>query len=103
MSKRTKRQNITAFAYDKKGNLLAVGRNSYTKTHPLQAKYGRLSGKPGAIYLHAEVSALVRARGEVYRLVVVRYGADGKPLLAKPCKACQLAIRDFGVKRVEHT
>lgn len=103
MSKRTKRQNITAFAYDKKGNLLAVGRNSYTKTHPLQAKYAMLSGRPRAIYLHAEVSALVRARGKVHKLVVVRYGADGRPLLAKPCKACRLAINDFGVKHVEHT
>lgn len=103
MSKRSKRQNITAFAYDKKGNLLSVGRNSYTKTHPLQAKYGRLSGRPNAIYLHAELSALVRARGEVHKLVVVRYGANGRPLLAKPCKACQLAIKDWEVKHVEHT
>lgn len=103
MSKRTKRQNITAFAYDKRGRLLSVGRNSYTQTHPLQAKYGRLSGRPNAIYLHAEISALVRARGEVYKLVVVRYGANGQPLLAKPCKACQLAINDYGVKHVEHT
>lgn len=103
ISNRTKRQNITALAYDRKGNLLAVGKNSYTKTHPLQAKYGKLAGKPNAIYLHAEIAALVRARGNVHKLVVLRYGANGKPLLAKPCKACQLAIKDFGVKQVEHT
>lgn len=103
MSRRTKRQQITALAYDKRGRLLSVGRNSYTKTHPLQAKYGRKAGKPNAIYLHAEVAALVKARGEVYRLVVMRYGSKGQPLLAKPCKACQLAIKEFGVTIVEHT
>ena len=103
MSRRTKRQEITALAYDKKGRLLSVGRNSYTKTHPLQAKYAAKAGKPNAIYLHAEVMALVKARGEVYKIVVLRYGANGKPLLAKPCPACQLAITDFGVKYIEHT
>lgn len=103
MSRRTKRQKITALAYDRKGRLISVGRNSYVKTHPLQAYYGRKAGKPKAIYLHAEVDALIKARGVVHKLVVIRYGAKGTPLLAKPCKACQLAIRDFGVKHVEHT
>lgn len=103
MSKRTKRQQITALAYNKKGRLVSVGRNSYTQTHPLQARYAEKAGKPNAIYLHAEIAALVRAREPVHKLVVVRYGANGRPLLAKPCKACQLAINDYGVKYVEHT
>lgn len=103
MSKSTKRQNITAFCYDKRGKLLSVGRNSYTKTHTLQAKYGRMTGKPNAIYLHAEIAALVKARTDVHKIVVVRYGSNGKLLLAKPCKACQMAIKDFGVKYIQHT
>ena len=103
MSRRTKKQEVTALAYDRKGNLLSIGRNSYTKTHPMQARYAKLSGRPNAIYLHAEVSALVRARGKVHKLVVMRYGADGEPVLSKPCPACQLAIKDYGVAVVEHT
>lgn len=103
MSRKTKRQHITALAYDKKGRLLAVGENSYTKTHPLQAYYGNKAGRPAAIYLHAELDALIKAKSKVYKLVVLRYGAKGKPLLAKPCPACRLAINDFGVKHVEHT
>lgn len=103
MSRRTKRFEITALAYDKKGNLISIGRNSYTKTHPLMAKYGRRSGKPAAIFIHAELHALIKARQQVHKLVVLRYNKDGTPALAKPCAACQLAIKDFGVAIVEHT
>lgn len=98
-----KRFNITAFAYDKKGNLLSVGLNSYTKTHPLQAKYAKRSGRPAAVFLHAEVAALVKARGKVHKLVIMRHTKDGKAALAKPCKSCQLAINDFNVREVFHT
>lgn len=98
-----KRYQITALAYDKRGRLLAVGRNSYHRTHRLQAEYSRRAGKPEAIYIHAELDALIRARGEVYKLVVLRYTRDGKPACAKPCSACQLAILDYGVQIVEHT
>lgn len=99
----SKRYNITALAYDKSGRLLAVGKNSYIKTHPMQAKYARKAKKPAAIYLHAEIDALIKARGPVYKLVVLRYTNDGKPARAKPCEVCQLAITDLKVKKVEHT
>lgn len=99
----SKKHEITALAYDKRGKLLAVGRNSYTRTHPLQAHYGRKGGKPAAVYLHAELAALIKARQPVHKLVVLRFNKDGTPALAKPCPACQLAIRDFSVKHVEFT
>jgi len=92
-----------ALAYDKRGKLLAVGHNSYTRTHRLQAHYAKKSGRPAAIYLHAELAALLKARSQVYKMVVLRYNADGKPALAKPCPACQLALKDYGVKYIEHT
>lgn len=95
--------DITALAYDKRGRLLSVGKNSYVKTHTLQAEYGRKAGKPKAIYIHAELDALLKARGEVYELRVFRYTKDGKPANASPCPICQLAIKDFGVKKVVHT
>ena len=102
MSRRTRRQNITALAFDKRGRLLSVGRNSYTKTHPIQAKYAKAVGKPTAIYLHAEIHALIRASGQVHKLVVTRAGAKGT-LLAKPCAICMAAIRDFNVKLLEYS
>lgn len=98
-----KRFEITAFTYDKRGRLLSVGRNSYVKTHSLQAKYAKMAGRPEAIYVHAELAALMKARNDVYKLVVVRYNRDGTPALAKPCSVCQLAIEAFGVRVVEHT
>ena len=98
-----KRYDITALAYDKKGKLLSVGKNSYVKTHTLQAEYARRVGRDQAIFLHAEIHALVKAREPVHRLVVLRYDKDGKPANATPCAICQLAIKEFGVKQVEHT
>ena len=98
----TKRYEITALAYDRKGNLIGVGRNSYVKTHPLQARYAKLAGRPLAVYLHAEIAALVRARGRVHRLVVTRFTSEGKAVSAKPCSICQRALNDYGVKHVEH-
>lgn len=104
MARRTKRYEITALAYDKRGRLLSVGHNSYTRTHRLQAHYTNLSGgHPSAIYLHAELCALIKARKRVHKLVVLRFNKDGSPALAKPCPACQLAIRHFNVKHVEYS
>lgn len=99
----SRRYEITALAYDKRGKLLAVGRNSYTKTHPLQAKFGKKGGKPAAVYIHAELAALLKARQKVYKIVVIRYNKEGKPACAKPCPSCQLALKYFGVKKIEHT
>lgn len=98
-----KRFELTAFTYDKRGRLLSVGRNSYIKTHSLQAHFAKKAGRPQAIYVHAELAALMKARQQVYKLVVVRYNKDGSPGNAKPCEICQLAIKAFGVKEVEHT
>lgn len=98
-----KRFELTAFAYDKRGRLLSIGRNSYIKTHSLQAKFAKKAGRPQAIYLHAELVALLKSRQQVHKLVVVRYNKDGSPGNAKPCEICQLAIEAFNVKHVEHT
>ena len=99
----SKKYEVTAMAYNKRGKLLAVGTNSYTKTHPAQAKFGKRSGKPNAIYLHAELACLLRAKERVHRLEVFRYDNEGRPANSKPCPSCQLAIKEYGVKEVRHT
>lgn len=99
-----KRFELNAFAYDKRGKLIASGENSYRKTHPLMKHFSSLCGQEHKIYLHAEVQALIRAgEQKVHRLVVTRYGAKGEPLLAKPCEVCQKAIEAYGVSVVEYT
>jgi deoxycytidylate deaminase len=102
--RRSQRQDVTAIAYDKRGNVLAVGRNSYVKTHPLQARMARRAGTPYKVYLHAEIAALIKARGrKVHKLVVFRVGKSGNMMNAEPCPVCKEAIKHFGVKHVHHT
>lgn len=105
MSRNTKQQNLIAMVYDKRGKLLAMGQNSYTRTHTLQAKYAEKSGNPEKIYIHAEIDALIKAqrRGKMHKMVIMRMGRSGRYLNAKPCESCQLAIEDFGIKIIEHT
>jgi len=54
--------NLTATLYDKRGRKLAVGTNSYTKTHPLQGKFAVEAGKPGAISYMQRLMLCVNAR-----------------------------------------
>lgn len=99
------RQFIQARCYDKHGKLLSVGFNSYTKSHPLMKYFAeRVGHSEHKIYLHAEVDAILRARGKpIYRIIIERFNGKGFPMLAKPCPICQLAIAAFGIKIVEHT
>ena len=97
--------NLTATLYDKRGRKLAVGTNSYTKSHPLQGKFAVEAGKPDAIFLHAEIDALRKCKDwtAIRKIVVERYDTKGNPKLAKPCKVCQYAIEQIGIPEVEYT
>ena len=99
-----KKQLILAKCYDKKGNLLSVAHNSYEKTHPVQKEFAKLAGQPYKEYLHAEIRAMIRAKGKsIYKLTIERYDAHGNPMLAAPCKVCLEAIKAFAVKQVLFT
>lgn len=96
---------LTAIIYDKKGKILSIGKNSYVKTHPLQAKYARRLGNEHGRFLHAEVHAIVRCPdlSKAHRMSVMRFNARGEPVLAKPCEICAHAISLTPIKIVEHT
>jgi deoxycytidylate deaminase len=99
-----KRYIILAKAYDKKGNLLAVGENSYKKSNPVMKYFAEQAGLPAKIYLHSEVQALLRCKDKkVYKLTVERYTANGQPANAKPCPVCSLALNAWGVTEIEYT
>lgn len=101
---RKQRQHIEAIAYDKRGREICRATNSYSKSHPIQHYFAKRAGKPGAIYLHAEIACLLRAgRNVIHRLEIVRINKLGKPALAAPCPICQLAIEAWGIKHVIHT
>ena len=101
----TKRFTVTAIIYSKKGRVLSIGKNSYTKTHTYQAKIAESVGEPFKIFLHAEIHAITRLKdiNKAYRISVFRYNADGNPVNAKPCQICAHALKQTPIKRIEHT
>ena len=65
--------------------------------------FAEKAGEPMRIKLHAEVNALIKAKKEVYSILIERYTEDGKPALAAPCNCCKEAIKAFGVQLVQYT
>lgn len=99
-----KRYNIIATTYDKRGRVISVAKNSYNKTHTLQAQYASKVGTDYKIYLHAEILSIIRAKGkEIHKIKIERYDSVGNPKLAKPCAVCELAIKEAQIKFVEYT
>lgn len=81
LPKKDKKHRIIAFGLNKKGNVISVGMNSYTKTHPKQKKYSLRCGNFYAEYLHAEISCLVKAKQPIYRIVIIRLNNRGETRL----------------------
>lgn len=99
------RQEVTALIYDKRGRVLSIGKNSYVKTHPLQAHHAHKVGLSDKLFLHAEVHAIARCKDltKAYKIVVTRWDKQGQPANAKPCPICQSAIQAAGIEIIEHT
>ncbi len=98
------RYQITAILFDKKGRPLSIGKNSYTKTHPIMARESAKHGEPYKVFLHAEIDAIVRCRdmSKATRIVVMRFDANGLPVNAKPCPICMGLLLTYNL-RIEHT
>lgn len=98
---------IGAVILDRKGNVVSVGNNSYTKTHPYQKRLSqqiRVKDKEHQIYLHAEISALVKCNVKPYTMIIARIGVDNEVFrMAKPCPLCQEALKQSGIKNVFYT
>lgn len=101
----TKKQDITAIIKDKRGRVLSIGKNSYVKTHPLQALHANRVGLPHKTFIHAEADAVIKCKdlSKAYKIEVYRFNNEGKPLLAKPCLVCQSLIKSTPIKVIEHT
>ncbi len=85
-----------------KNKVITQAVNLDTKTHPTQAKYAKRVGRKQKIYLHAEISALIKCRSQCDTIVVVRLGGHGHNELrnAKPCPVCELALKEAGVNNI---
>ena len=98
-------QRIYALCLDSKGRILSESPNQYDKTHPYQYECSCEAGNEEAIFLHAEISAIVRCKrkNKIEKIVIARVGNSGKPLLAKPCPICEIAIEQANIKSIEYT
>jgi tRNA(Arg) A34 adenosine deaminase TadA len=97
-------QRVSAVITDSKGNILATGINSYEKTHPFQAKYAERVDQNHAVYLHAEIAALVKIRrGDPKKIYVARLLRNGEYALARPCAICAMAIKESGITEIIFT
>ena len=97
---------ICSYAYDQSNRLICIAFNSYSKSHSVQAKYAAKAGKPGMIYLHAEIHALIKAKNlgkKIHKIHVTRFTKDGQPAMAKPCPVCWAALVEHGVKKISYT
>jgi tRNA(Arg) A34 adenosine deaminase TadA len=101
----SKKQSLKAIIYDKKGRVLSIGQNSYTKTHPLQAYHAYKEGMPERIYLHAEIDAIVKCPDitKASKILVIRKDTYGKPMNAQPCKVCMSALKTLNLKEIKWT
>ncbi len=104
MSSRDKHKT-GAIITDRNNNVLSIGCNS-VKTHPLQYYYANLSGEKDKIYLHAEISSIIKLKDTSrlpYRIYITRILANGKLSIAKPCPVCLAAIMETGIKEIVYT
>lgn len=102
----TAQQVISAIIYDRRGMILSIGKNSYVKTHTLQAKFAKKLGLEDKVYLHAEIDAILRCQdlSRAHRIFITRFNKHGKPALAAPCVICAEAIRALTqIKIIEFT
>ena len=90
--------------------ILTSGHNT-NRTNPTQVKYNRY--RPfhcESCACHAEMSALLRLKrffpdihAQDVGILVYRETASGELALARPCPACEKALRDYGITDIYYT
>ena len=88
-----------------KNKPITHGVNQDTKSHPLQARLAEIVGLGEKIYLHAEISALIKCKSDADTIVVARLGGHcGDEIRnAKPCPICSLALKEAGIQHIYYT
>ena len=104
-SKQKNKFNLCAIITDKKGNVVSIGYNSYSKTHTTQAYYAEKSGNIHRIFLHAEIDALTKIPYGIkgHSIYIARLDKSGKSALARPCPICRMALQDANIKNIYYT
>lgn len=78
---------------------IAIGFNTYGKTHPTYANQIETWS------IHAEISAIIHAQGHLENttIYIYRQMANGIPALAKPCIHCYAILKEVGINRAFYT
>lgn len=97
----------------KRSKIISAATNSYTKTHPVQKwaaeRTARLYNQKDYSlkqYLHCEINAIIKAKGELADTVVVcRIGGHGGKELreSRPCKICSAFLIQHGIYNVHYS
>ena len=100
-----RKYNITSIIYDKRGNVMSIGKNSYIRTHPYQKKLAVKMGFPDKIYIHSEIDAILKCKNlkKAHSIFISRFDENGNPKNAKPCVVCSEALRIAGIKNINYT
>jgi len=100
-----KKQNICAIITNRKGNVLSIGTNSYSKSSPLQKRYADRVGAVNKIFNHAEIDAIKKLpyASKPYNIFVARVSKEGYSLPCRPCEICSLALRETKIFNIYHT
>ena len=92
------------------GNRLISNAVNSNKTHPEAAKYNQILPFEKIPFLHAEMAALITASKKIQTkdfkyctLYVARKLKAGDCGLARPCKACMQAIKEYGINKIVYT
>lgn len=90
-----------------RGNYLISKGANLSTSHPLQCFHNNATGRVAPAHaLHAEMNAIVKAKGEDLRgstVYVARLDRTGAFGMCRPCSACERALRGHGVSRVVYT
>ncbi len=87
----------------RKSKVVSTAVNLERKSHPIQAKFAKKVGLCQKIYLHAEVSALIKAKEDADTIVVARVDKEDRLRMAKPCPICSFALEQAGINNIYYT
>jgi len=98
-----------AAAVTRRGVIISTGWNKL-KSHPMQAKFASVAGKPEAIFLHAETDAIIKTINkhgpEILtgcEMYIIRVTKNGRLAKSKPCISCLGLLNHFQINHVYHT
>lgn len=106
-SARSTYQRVQIGAVIARGSSLISAGANLAASHPLQKRYNDCAGRCAPAHnLHAELHAIVRAKGESLNgchIYVARLDRRGMWADCRPCPACSLAIRLAGIALVTYS